>query len=463
MSGQLSDDGYWLWNGNEWVPANPDSKEYICPLCKGSVDTEGRCTVCQTRHDLSKMVREKNTNNAGAEASLIPIEDLIKACVICGDEKIIVDKKGICEHCKMIPANSNTGPSREEKCKICGLKKDNHPSGESFFCKEFIPISNTSDQPRTVRGMNSREGWHHCRTCGSDEYLLSSDKRICRICKGPMKKFGKHTTGLSHGNSEDGTEIDESSLMDSIKIIAICSLLIIWFAVKGFHPFIPGVTEYNTLESFDSGEVYSSNSDYYYMIDLNSFNLFSSTQEVDIEASGDSSSIDVSGGVYSLSCDNLVTRGFSPVYLNTLISGEIDSITVEISNDDSTQHCLVMNVEGPSEFTVTEESLLNDILNLLVFLLSIVMNIGVWLCYLGLLLGIFLLFDENRSEDTDLGTQIEELQPLVSETHVSVADSQDSVEDENIDLGNIGYYLIILLWVIGILAGIFYYRLMSNA
>jgi hypothetical protein len=445
------------------VPANPDSKEYICPLCKGSVDTEGRCTVCQTRHDLSKTLREKNTNNASAEASLIPIEDLIKACVICGDEKIIVDKKGICEHCKMIPENSNKGSSMEEKCKICGLKKDNHPSGNSFFCKEFIPISNTIDQSRTVRGMNSREGWYHCRFCASDEYLLSSDKKYCRICVAPLKKVGKHDSAVEDDSRTDRIEIDESSLMDSIKIVAISSLLIIWCAVKGFHPFIPGVTEYNSLESFDSGEVYSSNSDYYYMIDLNSFNLFSSTQEVDIEASGDSSSIDVSGGVYSLSCDDVVSSYFSPVYLTTLISGEIDSITVEISNDDSTHHCLVMNVEGPSEFTVTEESLLNDILNLFVFLLSIVMNIGVWLCYLLLLFGIFLVVDENRSEDSDFGTQIEELQPLVSETHVSVPDSQDSVEDENIDLGDIGYYLIILLWVIGILAGIFYYRLMSYA
>lgn len=423
MSGQLSDDGYWLWNGNEWVPANPDSKEYSCPLCKGSVDTEGRCTVCQTRHDLNKMVREKNTNNASVEASFNPIEDLIKTCAICGDEKIIVDKKGICEHCKMMPSNSNMGSSREEKCKICGLKKDNHPSGDSFFCKEFIPISNINDQSRTVRGENSREGWHHCRTCGSDEYLLSSDKRICRICKGPMKKFGKHTTGLSHGNSEDGTEIDESSLMDSIKVISISLFLIILLAVKGFHPFIPGVTEYHSLETFDSGEVYSSNSDYYYMIDLNSFSLFSSTQEVDIEASGDSSSIDVSGGVYSLSCDDLVSSGFSPAYLSTLISGEIDSITVKISNEDSTQHCLVMNVEGPSEFTVTEESLLDDIFNLLAFILSILMNLGVWLCYLGLFVGILLILDENREEDHDVETKIEELQPSVSETHLSVVDS----------------------------------------
>jgi hypothetical protein len=410
MSGQLSDDGYWLWNGKEWVPANPDNKQFSCPLCKGSVDTEGRCTVCQTRHDLNKLVREKNAKNDSKEVSFNPIEDLIQTCVVCGDEKIIADKKGVCEHCKMKPTNSNTESRGEEKCKMCGSKKENHPSGDSFFCKKFIPNSITK-----------------------------------------------------HDSSKDGTEIDESSLMDSIKVISISLFLIILLAVKGFHPFIPGVTEYHSLETFDSGEVYSSNSDYYYMIDLNSFSLFSSTQEVDIEASGDSSSIDVSGGVYSLSCDDLVSSGFSPAYLSTLISGEIDSITVKISNEDSTQHCLVMNVEGPSEFTVTEESLLDDIFNLLAFILSILMNLGVWLCYLGLFVGILLIFDENQEEDHDMETKIEELQPSVSETHLSVIDSQDSVEEENIDLGNIGYYLIILLWVIAIGSGIFYYRLMSYA
>ena len=76
---------------------------------------------------------------------------------------------------------------------------------------------------------------------------------------------------------------------------------------------------------------------------------------------------------------------------------------------------------------------------------------------------IELNLDEIRTEAFPSNIKIEAPQPSVSETHLSVVDFQDSVEEENIDLGNIGYYLIILLWVIAIGLGVFYYRLMSYA
>ena len=76
---------------------------------------------------------------------------------------------------------------------------------------------------------------------------------------------------------------------------------------------------------------------------------------------------------------------------------------------------------------------------------------------------IELNLDEIRTEAFPSNIKIEAPQPEASEIHLSVVDSQHPAENENTGTGTFGNYAIILLWIIGILSGIFYYRLMINA
>lgn len=146
----LSPDGYWKWNGTEWIPANSDSE---------SADLNGSVSVTEQSEEI------RSGDSISDAPQGVSIQDLVEEGGI------------VCEHCNQ----KFLFTFHCDKC-MKGLE-----DVVTCFCGSEYPISRThcldcwTENPQTERYTHFMAHSHLCYNCRT---LNSNSATVCSGCGG---------------------------------------------------------------------------------------------------------------------------------------------------------------------------------------------------------------------------------------------------------------------------------------